>query len=128
MRRILQTLNARGILTSVKGKGGGFALARAPEKIFLIDLIRILQGPVKVAECVFRADVCPGYRTCQLRKIMLRLQKTVVAEIKSITVASILEEAASARKKKPGGGRDAGVSRKRRAETTLKEDGAYKGR
>lgn len=106
-------MNAKGILTSVKGKGGGFALARAPEKIYLTDLIRILQGPVKVAECVFRADVCPGYRTCQLRKIMLRLQKTVVAEIKSITMASILEEAASARAGKPGGRREAWVSRKK---------------
>jgi Rrf2 family protein len=98
LRRILQILNARGILTSVKGKGGGFALARAPEKIYLTDLIKILQGPVKVAECVFRADVCPGHRTCQLRKIMLRLQKTVVAEIRSITLASILEESAPQRR------------------------------
>jgi len=73
-------------------------LARTPEKIYLTDLIRILQGPVKVAECVFRADVCPGYRTCQLRKIMLRLQKTVVTEIKSITLASILEESAPRRR------------------------------
>ncbi len=95
LRRILQTLNARGILTSVKGKGGGFALARAPEKIYLTDLIRILQGRVDLAECIFRVSVCPGYRTCQLRKIILRLQKTLVAEIKSITVASMLDELAS---------------------------------
>jgi Rrf2 family protein len=97
LRTTLQTLNARGILTSFKGKGGGFALARAPEKIHLTDLIKILQGPVNLTECVFRTNVCPGIRTCRLRKIILRLQKAVVAELKSITLASILKESPSRR-------------------------------
>jgi len=105
LRTILQTLNAKGILTSSKGKGGGFALARPPKKIYLTELIKILQGPVKLAECVFRANVCPGIRTCRLRKIMLRLQKTVVAELKSITLASMLEESRSQRGKDSGGNR-----------------------
>jgi Rrf2 family protein len=94
LRSILQTLNAKGILTSFKGKGGGFALARSPEKIYLTDLIKILQGPVNLAECVFRSNVCPGIRTCRLRKILLRLQKAVVAELKSVTLASLLRESA----------------------------------
>jgi len=97
LRTILQTLNAKGILTSLKGKGGGFALARAPEKIYLTELIKILQGPVNLAECIFRASVCPGSRTCRLRKVMLRLQKIVVAELKSITLANMLGKPASKR-------------------------------
>jgi Rrf2 family protein len=95
LRTILQTLNSRGILTSFKGKGGGFVLARPPEKIYLTNLIKILQGPVDLAECVFRSTVCPGIRTCRLRKIILRLQKTVVSELKSITLASMLGEEAA---------------------------------
>jgi Rrf2 family protein len=102
LRTILQTLNAQGILTSLKGKGGGFALARAPEKIYLTELIKILQGPVNLAECIFRASVCPGSRTCRLRKVMLRLQKIVVAELKSITLASMFEESVSGRDKHAG--------------------------
>ncbi len=122
MRTILQTLNAKGILTSVKGKGGGFALARPPEKIYLTGLIKILQGPVNLAECIFRAGVCPGYRTCRLRKIMLRLQKTVVAELKSITLASMLEESTSSRDKKRGEGRTSGPPRKR-GQRKIREQG-----
>jgi Rrf2 family protein len=105
LRTILQTLNAKGILNSLKGKGGGYALARSPEKICLTELIKILQGPVNLAECIFRASVCPGSRTCRLRKVMLRLQKTVIAELKSITLASMLEESRSQRGKDSGGNR-----------------------
>lgn len=97
LRSILQTLNAKGILTSFKGKGGGFALARSPEKIYLTDLINILQGPVTLAECIFRSDVCPGIRTCRLRKITLKLQETLIAELRPVTLASMLEKPESRR-------------------------------
>lgn len=83
-------MNIRGVLTSSKGKGGGFALARAPEKIFLMELINILQGPVNLSECLFRSNVCPSVKTCPLRKIILRLQKTVVTELESITLANMM--------------------------------------
>jgi len=99
LRTILQTLNTQGILTSFKGKGGGFALARSPEEIYLTDLIKVLQGPVSLAECVFRSRVCPGIRTCPLRKITLKLQDTLVAELKPVTLASMLRKQASRRKR-----------------------------
>lgn len=53
LRKILQILNKEGLLNSYKGKGGGFALALPPEKIFLMDLMKIFQGPIKLNECKF---------------------------------------------------------------------------
>jgi Rrf2 family transcriptional regulator, nitric oxide-sensitive transcriptional repressor len=99
LRTILQTLNARGILTSFRGKGGGFALSRSPEKIFLTDLIKIFQGPLSLAECIFRSKVCPGIRTCRLRKITLKLQDTLIAELKPVTLAGMLKEPVPRRKR-----------------------------
>jgi Rrf2 family protein len=101
LRTILQKLNAKGILTSFKGKGGGFALARAPEKIYLTELIDILQGPITLAECIFRSKVCPGIRTCPLRKITLKLQENLIAELESVTLAGMLKK--PARRRKLGG-------------------------
>jgi Rrf2 family cysteine metabolism transcriptional repressor len=95
LRRILQILNAKRIVKSVKGKGGGFILARPPERIYLMDLIKALQGPVRLAECVLNPNACAGVRTCPLRKRILKLQKSFVAEIKSITLASLAEESSS---------------------------------
>ena len=47
LRKILQTLNKKGIVRSSKGIGGGFRLAVAPGKIYLVDLIKVFQGPLK---------------------------------------------------------------------------------
>jgi len=59
LRKILQGLNKKGILRSYKGKGGGFVLAVGPEKIFIGDLIRIFQGPIKLQEHTFKKKFVP---------------------------------------------------------------------
>lgn len=92
LRKILQILNKRGVLNSYKGKGGGFLLACPPDKIFLKDLINIFQGPVKLNECIFKKNICPDLKTCSLKKKIDALEKYVVLELKSITLASLLED------------------------------------
>lgn len=90
LRKILQILNKRGVLRSSKGKGGGFMLAVAANKIFLVDLIEIFQGPLKLNECIFKKRVCPNKTTCRLKKKIDAIERHVVSELKSVTIASLL--------------------------------------
>jgi Rrf2 family protein len=91
LRKVLQTLNKKGILESHKGQGGGFLLAKAAEKILLVDLIRIFQGSLRLNECFLRKIACPNMRTCVLRKKICSIERYVIAELKSITIASLLK-------------------------------------
>lgn len=90
LRKILQILNKKGILSSYKGKGGGFLLAKPAHKIFLVDLIEIFQGPLRLNECFFKKVTCPDINTCALRKKINAIEKYVARELKSITIASLL--------------------------------------
>ncbi len=92
LRKILQLLNKKRLLRSYKGQGGGFALALGPEKIFLLDLIKIFQGPLKINECIFKKAPCPNIRTCKLKKRLDKIQKDVIAELKNITLATLLKK------------------------------------
>ena len=92
LRSLLQVLNKKMVLKSSKGQGGGFLLARGPEKIFLVDLIAIFQGPLKLNECFFKKLSCPNKKSCVLRKKIEGIENYVVKELKSITVASLLKE------------------------------------
>lgn len=89
LRKILQILNKKGILTSYKGKGGGFLLAVPAERIYLVDLIEIFQGPFQLNECLFKKRACPSRKTCALRKKIRVIEENVVSEIKVITIASL---------------------------------------
>jgi len=91
LRKILQILNTRGLLESYKGQGGGFKLARSAKKIFLVDLIEIFQGPFKLNECFFKRAMCPHRRDCSLKEKIDSIERNVVSELKSITIASLLK-------------------------------------
>lgn len=90
LRKILQILNKKRILKSYKGLGGGFRLAKPAEKIFLVDLIKIFQGPLRLNECFFKKIACPNINTCSLRKKIINLEKYVIKELESITISSLL--------------------------------------
>ncbi|MFH1269537.1 MAG: Rrf2 family transcriptional regulator [Candidatus Omnitrophota bacterium] len=91
LRKLLQILNKKMVLKSYKGKGGGFLLAVPANKVFLVDLIEIFQGPLRLNECFFKKLACPRRNTCALRKKIDRIERYVIRELKSITLASLLK-------------------------------------
>ena len=90
LRKILQTLNKEGLLNSSKGKGGGFALAISPEKISLIDVMKIFQGPIRLTEHKFKKSDCPNISDCLLKKKIDEIEKEVILRLKTITLESLL--------------------------------------
>lgn len=92
LRKILQTLNKKGLLNSSKGKGGGFTLAVSPGKITLTDVMKIFQGPIRLNECKFKKSDCPYIKDCLLKKKIDEIEKEVIAKLKAITIASILKK------------------------------------
>ncbi len=92
LRKILQILHKKGLLKSYKGRNGGFILALSADKIFLVDLIRIFQGPVRLNECIFRKTICSDMNSCMLRKRIDAIEKRVISELKSITIESLSDQ------------------------------------
>jgi len=90
LRKILQILNRKGILISYKGIGGGFLLAASPNKINLVDLIEIFQGPLRLNECLFKKNICPDKKICTLRQKINGIEKYVISELQSITIATLV--------------------------------------
>jgi len=90
LRKILQRLNREGIVRSSKGRGGGFTLAAAPERIKVADLIGIFQGELAMSHCVLRKRPCPNRAACILRKKLKDVEQSVRSELRSITIASLL--------------------------------------
>ncbi|OGW93353.1 MAG: hypothetical protein A3K16_00180, partial [Omnitrophica bacterium RIFCSPLOWO2_01_FULL_45_24] len=90
LRKILQILNKKKLLKSFKGRRGGFMLSSPPGEIFLIDLIEIFQGPFMLSECIFKKGICSDKYNCALKRKIDDIEKNVVAELNSITLASLL--------------------------------------
>ncbi len=91
LRKVLQILNRKGILRSIKGKGGGFVLSKGPSEIFLTDIMRIFQGNLSLNECLLNKLTCPRKNTCVLRKRIVKIEDYVIKELSSISIASLLK-------------------------------------
>lgn len=95
--RILATLSNRGIISSKKGSGGGYALARDADDITLKDVARAIDGPVAPLSCVslnWHKD-CPEQERCHARStVWLRVRDAMLAALSEVTVADLATDVA----------------------------------
>ena len=89
LRKILQVLNKKHLLKSYKGKGGGFVLSKEASKIFVIDIIKIFQGPVSLHRHIFKKSTCPNIKICILKNKLDKMQQQMISELKSITIKGL---------------------------------------
>ena len=50
-QKLMGQLAGAGLLTSARGAGGGFALARGPSEISLAEIIEAIEGPITLTMC-----------------------------------------------------------------------------
>ncbi len=84
---ILLELKARGIVRSVRGKEGGYLLARAPTEITLGDVLRAVDGPLFEAPAPGNAEGPP-----ELRRAWRRLREALEAAAEAITFQQLVDE------------------------------------
>ena len=75
LEQILHELRNKGMVRSQVGKGGGHELARDPEDIDLLSVIRAIEGPVAPLPCLSqtayaRCDDCPDENRCGARRTL----------------------------------------------------------
>lgn len=91
--QILIELKAKQIVRSLRGKDGGYLLARPPREITLGDVLRAIHG--EILESPARSDpACPP----ELREAWERLQQATTAVADSINFQDLLDRAAESSK------------------------------
>jgi len=101
LEAILLELRNAGILQSKKGKGGGYALARAPEQVTLGQVIRVVDGPLAPIPCVserayVRCEECVSEDSCGTRMVMKEVRDAIAKILDGTTLADVRERAAKA--------------------------------
>ena len=89
--QILNELKAQGIARSLRGKEGGYLLARPPAEITLGQVLRAIHGTVFDTSAL-RSSNCPP----QLRRAWQKLQRAVDETADAITFQQLLEESVEA--------------------------------
>jgi Rrf2 family transcriptional regulator, cysteine metabolism repressor len=91
LEQILRALKAAGLVQAVRGKDGGYMLARAPESITLRDVYESLAGPAAPTECVDGPAKCPLLRLCPTRDTWVELKAAIDSVLERTTIQELVE-------------------------------------
>ncbi|CAA7624831.1 Rrf2 family transcriptional regulator [Magnetospirillum sp. SS-4] len=97
---ILLELKNHGLLSSKKGKGGGYVLARPSSRITAGEIIRILDGPLAPIPCVSRSayrrcEDCQDEEACALRAVMQDVRDALAAILDNTSLADMINRTAT---------------------------------
>ncbi|MGH6956402.1 MAG: RrF2 family transcriptional regulator [Caulobacteraceae bacterium] len=96
--KVAYDLGAAGYLKSQRGKGGGLALARPPERIGLGELIRRTEPDLALVPCFDPVrQPCVISPACRLRHALHEAQAAFLAVLDGYTLADLLVPAAPLR-------------------------------
>ena len=69
-QKLMGQLAACGLLSSVRGAGGGFALARSATEISLADIVEAVEGPIAMTVCSEGRSDCALDAHCRVKPHM----------------------------------------------------------
>ncbi|HRY99469.1 MAG TPA: Rrf2 family transcriptional regulator [Bacteroidales bacterium] len=70
--KVLQRLVKEGFLRSLRGPQGGFRLNKDPEKITLLEIYQVIEGPLEVVPCPMERHICP-FDKCIMSNVAARM-------------------------------------------------------
>lgn len=88
---IASKLRKAGYVQSLKGVGGGYKLAKAPENISVGEVMRLMESSYFQVHCYKHADVeCKNYRDCKVADAWRVLEANISATVDSVKLSDFL--------------------------------------
>jgi len=91
LEQILNKLRKAGLITSVKGPGGGYVLSRDPETISIGAILRELEGPVAITSCLDPKEGCMRVDGCVTHLLWKALGENIEAFLDGMTLQDLLK-------------------------------------
>lgn len=90
LMKIANTLTRAGYLKAVRGRSGGLAFAKPPNKIGLGEVIRATEPDFTLVECFGAGNECVITRSCRLRGILHEGLDAFNAVLDKYTLADLM--------------------------------------
>lgn len=93
LEQILNRLSRARLVYSVKGPGGGFLLARKPEEIKIINILRALGENINPVFCVdeFEENQCERAENCVVRLLWKKVGDKIKEILENTTLKDLCE-------------------------------------
>ena len=89
---IIALLSRAGLVKSLRGKGGGYCLARTPEEYTVGEILRITEGSLAPVSCLDDAkNACPRAGECLTLPMWKKLDAVMDNYLSGVSVQDLLD-------------------------------------
>ena len=96
LEQILAELRQVGILSSTRGKYGGYSLARPASEIHIGEIVRQIDGPLAPISCAsvtaYERCSCPDEEHCGLRMLMVDVRNSTAGILDRHTLQDVVND------------------------------------
>ncbi|PTN33935.1 Rrf2 family transcriptional regulator [Desulfonatronum sp. SC1] len=89
--QVVAPLKSAGLITSERGKDGGFRLAREPGDVTIRDVYTAIEGGCALVGCLSRPATCPRHEHCEVRDVWDEISQGLGKLMQEFTLEQILE-------------------------------------
>jgi Rrf2 family protein len=98
LEQILLSMKAGGLITSRRGREGGYALLKDAEAISLGSVLRMIDGPIAPLPCLSKTayrkcDDCPSEELCGVRAGFAEAYEASLRVLEATTIAQAVKAA-----------------------------------
>ena len=87
LRTLLTRLSEKSLIRSVRGRNGGYIIARDIRMIFLTDIIDAVQGRNVLHSCIMGFEKCPFDHQCIMHDIWEDTRKNITKVLNKTSLA-----------------------------------------
>lgn len=91
LESIVAILNRAGLVQALRGKGGGYRLARTPAECSVGEILRLTEGSMAPVYCLEPGGGCAKTESCITYPMWRELDKLIEDYLQSVTLADLLE-------------------------------------
>jgi len=92
LSKVLQKLARSGFLAAEQGVRGGYRLARDPRGISALEVIRVIDGPVRLTSCL--GGACDHTDRCTVREPLRRVHEGILNLLAAISITDMAQTGA----------------------------------
>lgn len=102
LEQLFSPLRKAKLIKSVRGAQGGYILNRQPKDIKVGDIMKVLEGPIEISECIDDTDgnSCNNIECCATRLLWSKIRDSIDKVMESTTLQDIVDDYNSINKKK----------------------------
>lgn len=91
LAKIMQVLCKGGLLSSFRGRLGGFSLRESSEKVDLMRILLITEGADFTKDCVLGLKVCSDETACPMHQKWLPIKTEILVMLNNQNLANLAE-------------------------------------